>query len=48
MSGPGEWQDFLFDRISYYSDRVKKNPAKIVFFRGWINRTIALRKLINK
>jgi hypothetical protein len=47
-SRPGTWQDYLFDRITYYCDRVKKNPAKIVFLRGWINRTIALRNLINK
>ncbi len=47
-SGPGTWQDYLFDRIAYYSDRVKEKPYKIINLRGWINRTIALRKLINK
>lgn len=45
-SGTGSWQDYLFDRIEYYSDRVKENPAKIIYFRGWINRTLALKDLV--
>lgn len=47
-AGEGTWQDWLFKRIEYYSNRVKKNPAKLVFLRGWINRTLALRDLIER
>jgi hypothetical protein len=47
-SGSGDWLEYLFDRILYYCDRVKEKPYKIIFLRGWINRTIALRKLIKK
>ncbi|MEW6096546.1 MAG: glycosyl hydrolase 108 family protein [bacterium] len=40
--------DILFNRIAYYCEKVKENPMKIKFLRGWINRVIALRKLIKE
>lgn len=42
----GDWKDYLFQRIGYYSDLVRKRPYKLMYLRGWINRTLELKKLI--
>jgi hypothetical protein len=42
----GDWRDYLFQRIGYYCDRVKERPYKLMFLRGWINRTLDLYRLV--
>ena len=48
LSGSGDWKDYLFDRIQYYNDRVIEKPARAIFFRGWVNRTLLLKKMIEQ
>lgn len=40
------WLDCLFLRIGYYIGRVKEKPYKIVYLKGWFNRTYELYKLV--
>ncbi len=42
------WQDYLFKRIMLYSEKVKNNPDKIQYFRGWVNRCINLYLSVSK
>lgn len=44
--GVGTWEEMLFVRIQYYTEKVIENPKKLKYLFGWINRTIELRKLI--
>ena len=39
-------QGILDAREIFYRDLVIKNPSQRVFFRGWLNRTDALRKYV--
>jgi len=43
-----DWKDYLFKRIMLYSKKVEKNPDKIQYFRGWVNRVINLYLSIPK
>lgn len=40
-----DWQDYLLNRISIYTQIVK--PGTLKYFRGWINRVIELKKVAN-
>lgn len=42
----GDWKDYLFQRISYYRELVKKAPYKRIYYGGWINRTLDLYNLV--
>ena len=42
------WQDFMVWRLKYYSELVRKNPEKIKYFRGWVNRVLNLWDAIKK
>jgi hypothetical protein len=39
--------EYLFFRIRHYSDKVKKVPAKIKYFRGWVNRVLDLFDIVD-
>ena len=43
LSTDCDWKDYLLFRISRYNDIAKKTPQ---FLRGWINRTLALWKML--
>ncbi len=44
----GDWRDYLFQRIGYYCDRVRERPYRLVYLRGWINRTLDLKRLVER
>lgn len=44
----GDWRDYLFQRIGYYCDRVKERPHKLMYLRGWINRTLELKRMAER
>ncbi len=37
-----DFNDFLWNRVEYYLDKVKKNPKLIKYIVGWIRRVIVL------
>lgn len=40
------WEEMLFRRVRYYTEKVIANPIKLKYFFGWTNRVIELRSLI--
>lgn len=43
----GDWKDYLFQRIAYYRELVRKAPYKRIYYGGWVNRTLDLYKLVS-
>jgi hypothetical protein len=44
----GTWENYLWQRLAYYSELVRKAPYKLMYLRGWMNRTVELRKLVGE
>ena len=40
--------DFLWNRMEYYIDLIKKKPKLIKFLAGWVHRVMELRKTFRK
>jgi lysozyme family protein len=38
----GAWQDYLLGRIAYYNNKVREQPTKLKYLRGWIDRVLNL------
>ena len=45
VAAGSDWQAFVQARIDFYLALIDKNPAQIIFKRGWMNRMVDLRKL---
>lgn len=42
VSSKGDWKDYIFKRLLYYSILISSKPAMRDFLRGWLNRCLSL------
>ena len=40
------WEEFLFNRVKAYVNKVIKNPKKLRYFFGWLSRCLDLYRIV--
>jgi hypothetical protein len=46
IAGTVTWEEFLFNRIAAYVDKVRKSPNKLRYVFGWLSRCLDLYRAI--
>ena len=48
IAGTVTWEEFLFNRVAAYVQKVKGRPKSLRYFFGWISRCLDLYRLIKQ